>query len=77
MIEAWNGLEQEPLTPEAVLIQPVWFNRYIKVGNKPIKKFMHIPLFISDIFAEKGNIIPWTLFKTEFPVSQILQSQNS
>ena len=34
MIEAWNRLEQEPLTPEIVLIQPVWFNRYIKIGNK-------------------------------------------
>ena len=70
MIDAWNRLEQEPLTPETVLIQPVWFNRYIKIGNKPIKNFLMTPIFFSDIYAENGSITPWTRFKTKFQVSQ-------
>ena len=43
MIEAWNRLEKEPLIPETVLIQAVLFNRYIKIGNKPIKNFLKTP----------------------------------
>ena len=70
MIEAWNRLEQEPLTPETVLIHPVWLNRYIKIGNKTIKNLLMTPIFISDIYAENGSITPWTRFKTKFQVSQ-------
>ena len=68
MIEAWNRMEQEPLTPETVLIQPVWFNRYIKIVNEPIQNFLKTPILISDIYAENGSITPWTCFKTKLQI---------
>jgi hypothetical protein len=59
MIEAWNNLEQNPETPDLILRQSVWFNRFIKIGNKPVKNFIEKNIFISDLFKVNGQIKPW------------------
>ena len=66
MIETWNILEQNPDTPDLILRQSVWFNRFIKIGNKPIKNFIEKNIFISDLFNVNGQIKPWNTFKNDF-----------
>ena len=38
VVDSWSELSQEPLTVESTLMQQIWYNQYLIVENKHIKK---------------------------------------
>ena len=62
----WSELNQQPLTAESVLMQPIWFNQFIEVNNLPIKKLFPFSLFVSDLINSHGTLLNWDEFKNKF-----------
>ena len=62
---SWSELSQNPITVKNILNQPIWFNRFIKIQNAPIKKMLPIELFIFNFF-ENGILLYWDVFKNKY-----------
>ena len=60
--KCWSNIVQAPLTPNTVKIQLIWFNKFIKVNNEPVKKLFKIQLFVGDLF-NGNNLKKWQDFK--------------
>ena len=66
--KCWSNIVQAPLTPNTVRTQLIWFNKFIKVNNEPVKKSFDIQLFVGDLF--NGNKLKkWQDFKQNFQLS--------
>ena len=67
--KSWSKMTQEPLTCNSVLSQSIWFNNFIRIGGKVIKKRFDNELFVSDLYV--GNkLLNWQAFKTKFDLRQ-------
>ena len=56
---------QEPITSGTVKMQAIWYNNFIKIRNKPIKKMFGFELFIGDLFQGK-QLYEWNVFKEKY-----------
>ena len=65
VVDSWSELSQEPLTVESTLMQQVWYNQYLIVENKPIKKLFPFELFIADLYTI-NSLSTWEVFKSKF-----------
>ena len=61
----WSNLLQEPITSGTVKMQAIWYNNFIKIRNKPIKKMFDFELFIGDLFRGK-QLYEWNVFKEKY-----------
>ena len=61
----WSNLLQEPITSNTVKMQSIWYNYFIKIRNKPIKKMFDFELFIGDLFHGK-HLYEWNVFKEKY-----------
>ena len=67
--KSWSKMTQEPLTCNSVLSQSVWFNNFIRIGGKIIKRHFDKELFVSDLYV--GNkLLNWQAFKRKFDLRQ-------
>ena len=65
VVDSWSELSQEPLTVESTLMQQIWYNQYLIVENKPIKKLFPLELFIVDLYTN-NSLNTWEVFKSKF-----------
>ena len=70
IITNWCNLSiSDPLTPECVYTQKIWYNRFIKINNSTVfnlnlaKNGVH---FIKDLYNRNGTLKTWQVFKNDF-----------
>jgi len=59
IFHSWSELAQDPITPDSILRQSIWFNQFILISNNPIKRLFNRPLFVADMFLPNGSPMPW------------------
>ena len=59
ILHSWSELAQDPITPDSILRQSIWFNQFILISNNPIKRLFNRPLFVADMFLPNGSPMPW------------------
>ena len=64
-MDNWSKLCQQPITLDSIRMQHIWFNQFIIVSNRPIKKLFPFQLFVGDLFEDNVQI-PWFAFKEKF-----------
>ena len=55
----------EPITSSTVKMQSIWYNKFIKIRNEPIKKIFDFELFIGDLFLGK-QLYEWNVYKEKY-----------
>ena len=65
MAYAWSNVTQNPLTAKTAASQKVWFNKFIKIGGKPVTELFPLQIFVGDFF--NGNkLATWPFFKSKY-----------
>ena len=65
MASAWSNVTQDPLTAKTAASQKVWFNKFIKIGGKPVTELFPLQIFVGDFF--NGNkLATWPFFKSKY-----------
>ena len=49
-------------------MQLVWFNKFIKINNKPVRKLFNTQLFVGDLYRT-NKLMSWQSFKLKFELS--------
>ena len=65
IMDNWSELRQQPLILDFILMQHIWFNQFIIVSNRPIKKLFPFQLFVGNLFEDNVQI-PCLAFKEKF-----------
>ena len=72
VIKYWIEISRsEPLTSSMILSESLWFNYFIKIGNKSISpSFLKAnnSIFLSDIFDNNGKFITLEQFREKFTI---------
>ena len=66
--KSWSSFSQKPINPASVKMQLIWFNKFIKINNVPVKKLFNTQLFVGDLFQD-SKIMDWQNFKQKFELS--------
>ena len=66
--KSWSSFSQNPLTPSSAKMQLVWFNKFIKINNKPVRKLFNTQLFVGDLYRT-NKLMSWQSFKQKFELS--------
>ena len=66
--KSWSSFSQNPITPASTKMQLIWFNKFIKINNKPVKKLFNTQLFVGDLFQE-NKLMFWQCFKQKFDLA--------
>ena len=67
--KGWSNLTQEPITANTAQMQQVWYNKFIKVNQKPISKIFPCQLFIADLYHQ-NKLLDWQSFKDKLNLTQ-------
>ena len=67
LIKGWEDISKcDPQRIKSVLSQPMMFNAFILIGNKPISWRLTNVCFVMDLYDHNGNRLEWTSFKTKY-----------